>query len=79
MKKLFVEGVGWWGTIAIVGAYALSSFGVLSAHGIVYQLLNITGALGIIIVSLSKKVYQSVVLNVVWFAIAAIAIVKLFL
>lgn len=76
VKNVLVDVFGWWGTIAIVGAYILNSFGIISAHSIYYQLLNLTGAAGIITVSLSKKVYQPVVLNTVWLIVAAVAIAK---
>ncbi len=76
MKNMFIELLGWYGTAAIIIAYALSSFGVLESHDVLYQLMNATGALGIIVVSFKKKVYQPAVLNVVWLAIAAIGIIK---
>lgn len=72
------EIVGWYGTAAILGAYALNSFGVISASSAAYQLLNLTGALGIIAISLRKNVMQSVVLNVIWGVIALVALARLF-
>jgi hypothetical protein len=74
MKKTFIEIFGWYGTVAIVLAYALVSFSVLSSGSIWYQLLNGTGALGIVAVSLYKKDYQPGVLNIIWVLIALIAI-----
>lgn len=79
MKKLLIEMVGWYGTIAIVGAYALNSFSVIQANTLLYQLLNMTGAIGIVIVSFSKKSYQPGVLNSIWTIIAAVAIIKMFM
>jgi len=76
-KRKLAEIVGWYGAIAIVLAYALVSFKLVSADGVVYQLLNLTGALGIIIISAIKKVRQSVTLNIFWAAIAAIALLQL--
>ncbi len=76
MKK-FIEMFGWYGTIAIVGAYAMLSFGVLQSDGILYQLLNVTGAIGIVLVSFQKKAYQPGVLNIIWTLIAFIAIIKI--
>ncbi len=73
-KKLVEELIGWYGTVAIVGAYALLSFGVIDANSLIYQLLNGTGAIGIVYISLKKKAYQPAVLNVVWTIIAAAAI-----
>lgn len=75
--KLAAEVVGWYGTIAIIGAYALVSFNLLSPNSVWYQLLNLTGAIGIIVISLIKKVRQSVVLNVFWAAIATLALLRL--
>jgi len=61
---------------AIVGAYALVSFGLVDAESVVYQLLNLTGALGIIWISFVKRVWQSVTLNLFWCAIAIAAILR---
>ncbi len=54
MNKL-VEILGWYGTIAIVGAYALMSFSIVAPNGWFYQTLNLTGALGIIAISWKKE------------------------
>ncbi len=75
--KPFIEIFGWYGAIAIILAYALVSFSFLQATSIWFQLLNATGALGIVTVSFSKKDYQPGVLNIIWTAIALIAIVKI--
>ncbi|MCK9360828.1 hypothetical protein M0Q28_01195 [Patescibacteria group bacterium] len=77
-KNLLIEIAGWYGALAILAAYFLGSFGVLAPTGLAYQLLNLTGAVGIIVVAAYKKVYQSVALNVVWGIIAVVAIVQLF-
>lgn len=77
MRKIFIEIAGWYGTIAILGAYALVSFNIIQSASLAYQLLNLTGSLGIIIVSASKKVFQSVVLNIIWGVVAAAALLSL--
>ncbi len=71
----FIELFGWYGTIAIVGAYALVSFSVLEPTNIWYQVLNGTGALGIVAISFYKKTYQPGVLNIIWAIIAFVAII----
>lgn len=78
MSKL-IEALGWYGTIAIVGAYALISFSLLSADSLWYQLLNGTGAIGIVIVSFHKRAYQPAVLNCIWTVIALFALAKIVL
>ncbi len=50
-KNLIVNIFGWYGTIAIVLAYALLSFQFISANNLIYQILNGTGALGIVYIS----------------------------
>jgi hypothetical protein len=74
----FIEIFGWYGTIAIITAYALVSFLILQPTNIWYQLLNGTGALGIVLVAFHKKDYQPGVLNIIWTIIAVIAILKIF-
>lgn len=76
-KNIVVEIIGWYGVLAILGAYALLSFGVFSPNNIFYQILNGTGALGIVLVSFRKKTYQPAVLNVIWLIIAVIAIINI--
>jgi len=77
MNKTIGEVIGWYGTVAIILAYALVSFGFMTAQDLVYQMLNATGAIGIVYISLAKKVYQPAVLNIIWTIIAVIAIVNI--
>ena len=77
MKERIIEAVGWYGTIAIILAYILVSFSFLQPTSIYYQLLNATGAIGIVAVSFNKKAYQPGVLNIIWTIIALMAIVKM--
>lgn len=69
--------VGWYGVTAIVAAFALLNFGVLDTDSSIYQLLNITGSIGIIVVANSKKDYQPVVLNTVWLLVAIYGLWKI--
>ena len=77
MTRQIIELFGWYGVVAIVGAYGLVSFDYVAADSLTYQLLNATGALGIMVVSWYKRNYQPVVLNVVWLLIAAVALWQL--
>jgi hypothetical protein len=70
---------GWYGAVAIIAAFFLVSFGYISSNGITYQLLNLTGAIGIIDIALAKHVKQSVVINIFWGAISIFAIIKIIL
>lgn len=75
----FTELCGWYGMSALIVAYGLVSFDAITGNGLIYQLLNLTGGIGLIIVSLAKNVMQSVLLNVFWAAIGMIAIIKIVL
>lgn len=77
MKKFVIEGLGWYGVLAILSAYALLSFDQISAHSVAYQLLNASGAVGIGVDALYAKNYQPVVLNAVWLLIALVALSRL--
>lgn len=77
MKKTLISWAGWYGVLAILGAYTLITFDVIAAKSYTYQLLNLTGALGIMVEAASKKDIQPVVLNIVWVGIALVAIGQL--
>lgn len=75
----FIELFGWYGTFAIILAYVLVSFSVLQPTSLIYQILNGTGALGVVLISFHKKAYQPGFLNIVWTLIAVVAIFKILL
>jgi len=77
LKESCIEAVGWYGVIAIVTAYLLISMDVIMVDSWVYQLLNVTGAIGLIIDAMHVKNYQPAVLNIIWLLIAGVAIVRL--
>lgn len=74
-----IDYIGWYGVLAILSAYLLLSLDVLTAKDLGYQLLNLTGAIAIVIEALSKKDKQPAVLNIIWAAIALIAILTILL
>ena len=77
MNKAAGEIIGWYGAAAIVIAYILNSFSIIAANTLVYQMLNLTGAIGIIVISLMKKTYQPAAVNIIWAVVAVIALVKI--
>ena len=68
---------GWCGLVAIVAAYLLVSIRVLDGHSIVYQLMNLIGALALIWVYWTRSVFQGLVINVFWVAIAIVGLLQL--
>ncbi len=77
--KTFIELFGWYGMVAIVLAYGLNSFSFLDTTSVWYHVLNGTGAVGIVVVSLYEKAYQPGVLNIIWACIALVALIRLLL
>ncbi len=77
MKHKAENYFGWYGVLAILLAYLLVSFNVIAAKSLAYQLLNLTGAAGIVTEALSKKDAQPAVLNAIWAAIALISIARI--
>jgi len=78
MKKIVDECIGWYGMIAIMIAFGLVSFEMISPTNFVYQILNGTGALGIVYISFKKKAYAPGVLNIIWAFIAVVSIIRMF-
>jgi chromate transport protein ChrA len=76
-RMVIIETIGWYGPVALILAYALVNFDAIKADSYVFQLLNLTGAIAIIVISAAKRVYQSVVLNIFWSIIAIVALVRL--
>ncbi len=76
-KRTITEVLGWYGVVALLAAYGLASFGVITASDAWFQVLNITGAVGIVADALGQKNWQPAVLNIVWAVIGAIALAKI--
>ena len=79
MRERITEILGWYGVVAVVGAYALLSLNILSSNSLIFQGLNLTGAIGIVIDAVEDKNTQPAVLNIIWAVIALVAIVKILL
>jgi hypothetical protein len=66
----------WVGTLLILAGYFFTTVGVMSQSDPIYHGLNLLGAVGIISITLPKKVYQSVFLNAFWAITAIVGIIK---
>jgi hypothetical protein len=74
---MLYEIIGWAGTLAILFAYFLLSFHKISSNSKEYQLLNLFGAMGIIVNSAIHGALPSVALNTAWLIIAMYALYKI--
>ncbi len=76
MNKI-ISLFGWYGLIAIVLAYTLVSLSILEATDLTYQMLNGSGAIGIVLQTYIKRDYPPMILNIVWAIIALVSILKI--
>ena len=75
--KLFIEILGWIGAVEVIIAYALNSNGKMKSDSVVFQLLNLTGAIFLIINTWYNAAYPSMVINLVWTGIAIAALIRI--
>jgi hypothetical protein len=71
--KTFIDIAGWSGTVLVLGSYALISSGRLQPRSVLYQGMNLVGAVGLAINSGWNGAWPSADLNVVWLGIAIVA------
>jgi len=74
--NLLWELAGWAGAVAILSAYLAVSMGWLKA-GKGFQLANLFGSVAFIINGTLHGAWPSVVTNVAWFLISAVALVRM--
>ena len=75
--ELFINILGWIGSIEVVAAYALNSSQKIRSDSLTFQTLNLTGAIFLIINSLYKEAYPFTFINTVWAVIALVAIARI--
>lgn len=74
-KEKLANILGWYGAFATLTAYFLVSIGYVHARELPYQILNLTGAIGLGIVCYYKRTYQPLFVNIIWALIAILAII----
>ncbi|MDD1443860.1 hypothetical protein MEO93_26640 [Dolichospermum sp. ST_sed3] len=73
--NLLIDILGWVGSVEVIVAYGLNSYQKLKSDSLTFQLLNLTGAIFLIINSIYKEAYPFTFINSVWSVIAIIAII----
>jgi hypothetical protein len=72
--ELVIEMIGWTGAAAVLLAYGLVSADRVSSRSRAYQLLNIGGAVGLVINSAWNGAIPSAAVNVIWIGIGVYAL-----
>ena len=75
--EIAVEIAGWAGAILILLGYLLITTGKLTGQSPAYQWMNVVGAAGFVINGWWHGAIPSAALNVVWLAIGAFALIRL--
>ena len=72
--ETLIELVGWAGALAVLLAYGLVSTERRSSRSWSYQLLNVGGAVGLVINSSWNGAIPSAVVNLIWIGIGVYAL-----
>jgi hypothetical protein len=76
-RLLIGDVLGWIGAVSLMSAYFLVSFDVISAQSYLYQIMNIIGGGGLLVVAVVRRAYPSAATNMAWVVIGLVAIVGL--
>jgi hypothetical protein len=74
--KTLIEVIGWIGALLILAAYGLISAGKLPGRSLSYQVMNVAGAMCLIVNSGWNGAMPSAALNVVWMCIGLFTILQ---
>jgi hypothetical protein len=66
---------GWAGALLVVGAYGAATIGTPS-HPAALHTANLAGSAGLAVVALAHHAWPSVFVNVIWLAIAGVALAR---
>jgi len=76
MNKIVANALELYSVIAILIAYALLNWNIMSPISAEYYFLNFTGAAGIMTIAATKKAYQPFILNIFWAIVAIVGIAQ---
>ena len=75
--KVWIDIIGWAGSLGVVAAYALNSYKVIASDSWIFLVLNLIGGVFLIIYSFYYAAFANTFINVVWVVIAVTAMLRL--
>jgi hypothetical protein len=75
--NILIETLGWVGSIEILAAYGLTSFQKLKTDTVLFQSLNLSGGIFLIINSIYHEAYPFTFINSIWVLIALPALIRI--
>lgn len=73
-----IDIIGWIGSVEVIAAYGLNSYQKIKSDSLLFQILNLTGGIFLIINTYYLRAYPSTFINIVWVVIASVAIIQIF-
>ncbi|GAA3119296.1 CBU_0592 family membrane protein [Streptosporangium carneum] len=74
--SLFVDLLGWAGAALMLYGYAMVSSSRMAGDGMPYQIVNLVGAIALMINTAYHSAWPSAILNVVWGVIGLVAVTR---
>lgn len=74
--EIFIQAVGWVGTLLVVLAYFLVSNKKIDSSSGYYQLLNLFGAIGVGVNVFHQQSWPALTLQIVWGIIAIFSLLR---
>ena len=74
--EIFIQAVGWVGTILIVVAYFLVSNQRVAGKSKTYQAMNLLGAIGVGVNVFHQQAWPALAFQIVWGIIAIISLLR---
>lgn len=75
-SALVVDIIGWLGAAAVLYAYFLVSTNRIKGDSLHYQFFNVFGAICLIVNTFYNHAYPSMVVNIIWIAVAFYAVLR---
>ncbi|WP_343518381.1 hypothetical protein [Sphingomonas sp.] len=73
----WVDIVGWAGAVLVLAAYGLVSTKRLDGDSVIYQLLNVAGAAGMLVNTYVRGALPSAALNVIWIGVGIYVLARI--
>ncbi len=75
--SLWIDVIGWIGSLGLLAAYGLNSYQKIKSNSFVFLGLNLVSGLLLIVYTYYLSAYANTFLNIVWVIVAIPALIKL--
>lgn len=68
--------LGWVGAFALLISYLLNAFSIWKNTQLIYKLMNLLGAVCLIVNAISLEAYPFILINAMWIVVAVVSIIR---